>query len=398
MKTTSKLERSHQLDFFRGILLILITIDHALAYNNIIKRFTYEFFGWVSGAEGFVFLSGLTAGLIYTYKFLEKGNAFVLDTSFRRVQKIYTNHILLLLFAFAMVLAFTFFVSSDWMTRYWMSTYPFFFAEPAKAIVLGLLLLYQPTYLDILPMYAVFILFVPFLVKSLQKKAMWLVLLVSFLLYVVGSASSFYPFLDNIIQSPLLKMRYFNLLCWQFLFVIGLVSGFLFYHGKTKEWQRNKYLFGLAICVSVLFFGLKNAHVEIAGINLEYLTDKANLGPLRLLNFLALCYTLTFIASKKGNWFASRPICYLGRNSLEVFTLHIALIIVFMPILYYLNKESSIDVYNEFKFYPLETALVFFVIIPALFLAPFLLNEKYRVALINRSLRAIEPEKIREVA
>jgi len=376
---------------------VLITIDHALAYNNIVKRFTYEFLGWVSAAEGFVFLSGLTAGLIYTHKFLEKGNAFIIDTSFKRVRKIYVNHVLLLLFAFGVVFCFTYFVSHAWMREYWTKMYPFFFQEPVKAIILGSLLIYQPTYLDILPMYAVFILFVSLIVKRFQQGAIWPVLLISFGLYLAGSINSAYPFVGNLVQGPIREVGYFNLFCWQFIFVLGLFSGFLFYHGKTQKWQTNNYLFLLAALVSGSLFVLKNIHVEIPGVDILYWTGKNNLGPVRLLNFMALCYFVTFLASKNKTWFTFQPMCYLGRNSLEVFTLHIALVIVFMPIMYYLNNEFSVAVYNEFRLYPLETALVFFVIVPALFLAPVLLNKKERAALVAKSLRR-EVEQVREVA
>lgn len=86
------MHRFHQLDFFRGLLLILITVNHFSSHNNIIVKFTYEFIGWVTGAEGFVFLSGLTAGLIYTYKLNTKGDNYIKTASGKRSGTIYKYH------------------------------------------------------------------------------------------------------------------------------------------------------------------------------------------------------------------------------------------------------------------------------------------------------------------
>jgi hypothetical protein len=52
-----------QLDTLRGFMLVAIAINHL---DTELRVFTDYVFGFVSTAEGFVFLSGLVAGLVYT--------------------------------------------------------------------------------------------------------------------------------------------------------------------------------------------------------------------------------------------------------------------------------------------------------------------------------------------
>lgn len=364
------MERNYQLDFFRGALLVLITIGHFLAENNIVRYFTYEFVGWVTAAEGFVFLSGLTAGLVYTYKMVKEGNKYISIAATKRAWLIYRNHALLLLFCFLVISSFQF------ARNYWSNDYSNFMEHPILAVVLGLALLYQPIYLDILPMYAVFMIFVPLIIKYFQKGAITKLLLLSFSLYLVGLINKYFDLTRNLVQSETINSGFFNLLCWQFLFVIGLLGGFLFYKGKTCQWQRNTYLFYVALGVSVGCFLIKNLKLGVSNFDVEFWAIKSHLGPLRLLNFFALSYVLVFVASWKDTWFKTRALCYLGRNSLDVFSFHIILVILFKPLKTYFNSLSAIKIGNYFYIYPVTTVFILFFIIPALYLAPTLLNRK----------------------
>jgi len=350
-------------------------IDHALMYNNIIIRFTYESLGWVSAAEGFVFLSGLTAGIVYTRKATERGAKFILGLAVKRARTIYLKHLALFLFISAIIL----FVPL--LGDYWASRYPPLLRQPLLGIVMGALLVYQPFYLDILPMYVVFILFVPFVIRWFQKGYAGYLLLGSLTLYTLSSANELLSFFTIPFQDSELNTRLFNLPCWQILFVLGLFAGFIFSTGKSKYWQVNKHLFYISLASSVLFFICRSVHMKIPYINMDYATDKANLGPLRLLNFIALCYSVIFISSKRGAWFTSRPICYLGKYSLEVFSFHIVILILLVPIKEQLNSIYSMQITSKFYFYPLDTLFVFFFMIPLLFLAPTLFGKNKKPAL-----------------
>lgn len=366
------LSRNHQLDFFRGLLLILIALNHFLAYDDIIRYFTYGFIGWVSAAEGFVFLSGLTAGLVYTYKFMQKGQAYISTAGVKRAWTIYKYHIILFLLSVAILF------SHPLIKSYWYGDFSEFtgiYRDPVSATLMGLLLLNQPIFLDILPMYAIFMLLVPGALILFQKGHHWLVLILSFLLYLVG-VSSYAPLLFSRFLSIPYVEGYFNLLSWQFLFFAGLFIGFLYYHGATVKVQRNKYLFGLSLALMALFFVLSHLKLDAQYPLVEFLSDKKNLRPLRLLNFAAIFYVLMFIASSFPKWFEFKPVCYLGKYSLEVFSLHIVLVISLKPVMAYLNERYSIAVTDTLFIFPFAILMAFLVVIPALYLAPLLAENK----------------------
>ncbi|PIQ22368.1 MAG: hypothetical protein COW65_03550 [Cytophagales bacterium CG18_big_fil_WC_8_21_14_2_50_42_9] len=367
------MSRNLQLDFFRGLFLIIITTNHFLSWHNIIHYFTYEFVGWVTAAEGFVFLSGLTAGLVYSRKLVEKGQLFIANAAKKRAWTIYKYH--LGLFLLVTIILF----SHPIMKDHWFHNYQEFkliFHQPVSAILLSCVLFYQPVYLDILPMYAIYIWLLPFALKYFQRGYQGRVLLVSFLLYIIGSFDLLMPLFDNIKIFDQVDAGFFNLLSWQFLFIVGLFFGHLSYKNKTSSILQNKTLFYCAVAVSITLFILKNTsrHFDFLHFDFEFWTDKGDLRPLRLLNFFALLSVVGYTASKYKHWFTFKPICYLGRYSLEVFALHIILIVLFSPLKEYSNKFFAIKVSNYLHIYPLASLLLLFVLIPALFLAPLLKN------------------------
>lgn len=367
-------KRNHQLDFLRGLFLVVILIVHFLSRENIIIKFTNEVLGWVSAAEGFVFLSGLTAGLVYTSKFIEKGKDFISVACRKRAWLIYKYHIGL--FLLAIIIMF----SHEFMSSFWKEYYSLIFQDPLLAAFVGGVLLHQPNYLDILPMYAIFILFIPITIKYFQKGYCCHVLIISFLIYLVGTFNLFPLPFAQYLSDQSINTGFFDILCWQFLFIVGLFLGFLYYHGKTDRIQTSRMLLWLALSICVplfiakFFFG-EYFYTRFDSFSIEYWTNKEQLRPLRLLNFAAISIVVTYIASKYGEWFSFKPLIYLGKHSLEVFAFHIILVMLFKPLESYLNTFFAIKVNDFYSIYPLGTLLLLAVII-ALFLAPALKTQK----------------------
>src|SRR5688572_23987017 len=149
------MNRILQVDFFRGFFLIIIITNHFLSSKNIIFHFTHELIGWITAAEGFVFLSGLTAGIVYSRKLEEKGKDFISLASKKRAWTIYKYHILLFIFISIIL------VAHPANQQYWLENhteYKLLLENPLKYALLSSSLLFQPTFMDILPMYALFIL------------------------------------------------------------------------------------------------------------------------------------------------------------------------------------------------------------------------------------------------
>ena len=367
------MERKYQLDFFRGFFLVIITIDHFLKDNDVIKRFTYEFIGWVTAAEGFVFLSGLTAGLVYTYKFNQKGYNFISAAAKNRSWLIYRNHII------TFFLAFLFILFIPQFTQYWQKEFSYLIDYPFITSILSIFLIYKPNVFDILPMYAVFLLFVPLVIYYLSKGYYWQIALFSLLLYIVGSIGTYSHFFEKIVNNEDINTGYFNILSWQLLFMAGIFVGFFHYLGKTKNIQINRYIFYVAILITALSFIVKNTHLDLK-YNFDISINKHTLGPLRLINFFALFFIFTYLSTKKGTWFKGKALCYLGQYSLEVFSAHIVLMILFRPIEEYFDNQLSIKVVEHFYIYPTGGLMLLLIILPLLYLAPTILKRRIVVA------------------
>jgi len=378
------MNRIIQVDFFRGLFLIIITTNHFLSWHNIIFYFTSEFIGWVTAAEGFVFLSGLTAGIVYSRKLVEKGEAFITLAARKRAWTIYKYH--LILFLLAIIIIF----SHSFMIEFWFVNYEDFkliLRKPVLAMLLGSTLLYQPIYLDILPMYALYILLLPLTLKYLDKGKHGLVLACSFIVYLIGTFNPVSKLFDHFNILTEVETGFFNLLSWQLLFIGGLYLGFLTYKNKTSYLLQNKKLFYSAILVCIVLFVFRNVtrQADNLQLNLDYWISKENLGPLRLLNFSAILMVMSYLASRYKQWFSFEPVCHLGKYSLEVFSLHILLVFIFKPWQDLTNDFHAVKLTNSLYFYPWGTVMLLLVLLPALFLAPWLKNSVNKYKLLLKS-------------
>jgi len=60
----SAMERDLRLDFFRGLALFCIFIDHLP--NNVLAEFTFQSVMFSDAAGVFILISGYTAGIVYS--------------------------------------------------------------------------------------------------------------------------------------------------------------------------------------------------------------------------------------------------------------------------------------------------------------------------------------------
>lgn len=148
--------RRNELDSLRGILLLLMALTHL---PMGLTRFANQPLGFVSAAEGFVFLSAFLVGTIYTPLVLERGIGLVRTQIWKRARRLYGYHLGLLLFAFTIVAAIAYFGPSQPFRNFLGP----FFHSPGWSSVSALLLLYQPPLMDILPMYIAFMALTPLL-------------------------------------------------------------------------------------------------------------------------------------------------------------------------------------------------------------------------------------------
>jgi hypothetical protein len=315
MPNNARSTRDGRLDALRGLLLMIMTIDHL---PSSISGFTYQALGYVTAAEGFVFLSGLVAGRVYQKYCDQAGTSSLWPRAVKRAAVIYAYHLFtfLILFSFAVLLGFTTFYTDAWLSLCR--------DRPALAVLMGSTLLYQPQLMDILPMYSLFIFTVPLMVRS-SRRGRNLILLTSFLLW--GWAQfGVMEALERAISKHLpVNFGTFDVLAWQFIFICGVWLGVRSISergAKSKKWE----LTGCALIAG--FFFLARHHLLIGGsfvAHMEVQATSGTMGPVRLINFLVIARLFSGTVRAVDNfWY--HGLCLLGRHSLQVFTYHVFLV------------------------------------------------------------------------
>ena len=320
------MQRDITLDSFRGLFLAVMMIDHlALPLSN----YTVHFLGFISAAECFVFLSGYIAGIVYTKIRVTYGRSQLWQAALQRAQAIYLGHIIV--FLLIMITGFynDFFVSA-WKSNIFNFSDPLILNNPLLALVLGAVLLYQPTFLDILPLYFIFLLLMPLLLERFVKGHSLVVILSSISIWLIAQFGVLTLF-TNLVGTHLpIFLGAFDILAWQIIFVFGLYFGFLKYQRtELSMLLENKLLIG-SLLIAIICFLLRHNIIEI-GLN-EAIISKERLGLLKLINFASIIYLVAAIRSRFDRFFQWRWLSELGQHSLQVYAFHVGLIFMLAPI------------------------------------------------------------------
>src|SRR6516165_8410281 len=207
--------RDLRLDLFRGLALIFIFIDHIP--ENVLSYFTLQAVQFYDAAEVFIFISGYTAALVYGRTLALFGVFYATAQILRRVWQLYVAHIFLFMIFIAEV-SYTVTTFNNPMYNDEMRVADFL-GEPHIAIVKALLLEFQPTFLDILPLYILLLVIFPVILLGLRLQLL-LVLIPSFLVYAAVQATDV-----SVPAYPEGHAWYFNPLAWQFLCTAGAALG-----------------------------------------------------------------------------------------------------------------------------------------------------------------------------
>lgn len=311
------MERRIELDILRGLLICLMVVDHT---PNPLRELTDQPLGFVSAAEGFVFLSAYLLGSISQSRMQQHGLSWLRRFAFKRALNLYLIHLGMLLFLF--ITAGFIFQSLPGFANFILR----FFDAPGPALLSALLLLYQPPLFDILPMYIVFLAMTPLAFSAGQKLGWNVVMGLSGLLWVsgfVGIANGQPADVPPGWSSLVIEPGAFHMRAWQFIWIGGLALG------RTNQAQRRAFspLLVVGACLTaVFFFCWRNPRIPVSPDLGDYIwmLDKWQLGPLRLLNFCALVVLLTrFGPGLRQLLLWLRPLSGLGRNALPVFSAHI---------------------------------------------------------------------------
>jgi hypothetical protein len=328
-----KLERRPELDALRGLFLVWMTLTHL---PTPFSDFVNQPFGFISSAEGFVFLSALLVGRIYIRE-MQHDEAQVHLKLLKRSLKIYGYHLLMLLFAFTIAAAYAVHTHKAALTN----LLDFYLAHPATAIIGSVLLLYCPPLLDILPMYVIFLLLTPFALSAAVRFGWKKLLAASALIWLLaqfGLRDYVHNFVVHItgLHIPLQETGAFNLFAWQAVWLTGLWLGAELAHGKVPLGRLPRWVTYASAAVCVFFVGIRYSwlgpHLTPQSLGLKL--DKWQIGPLRVLNLIA--FTIVFYGLRKyiARAVSREPLLTLGKASLQVFCAHVFFVFVGLALLY----------------------------------------------------------------
>lgn len=342
--------RSGLLDGLRGSFLLFMTLSHMVLQGGFfLQNFHFRQLMFTESAQGFIFLSGLLAGMVQGARYLKKGESAMRKSLLSRMLElwIYTTGLVALAW-----------IARDTLpggTLAWKNWLGFSgFEDPLRLIAVASFL-FQPTFADILPQYVVY-LGAGILVIPLVLKGRWLlVMTVSVLLWTVAQLG-----INGLLSGPLDTLikagdgqglrAAFDVFAWQILFVSGMVFGALSAAGRidwTKIFRPDRLEVPAAALLVVLFFAplrIATAHgllpVEVLK-PFSSMEIRSNLGPVYVLNFLGIATLVSWllIAGKSCaiSWvarisgglrllFSLAPLRLLGRHSLQVYTWHVVLV------------------------------------------------------------------------
>ena len=317
-------ERDLRLDFFRGIALWLIFLDHIP--SNAVSWITIRNYGFSDATEIFVFISGYTAAFVYGRAMVQHG--FVVGSArlLKRTWQIYVAHV----FLFAIYLAEISYIAHTFDNPLYSEEMGVldFLKNPDVTIIQALLLKFKPVNMDVLPLYIVLLLFFsPMLWLLLRAPST--ALLASALLYAL-----MWKFNWNVAAYPT-GTWVFNPFAWQLLFVFGAWCA-LGGAQRLARWISSPVVFGAAVAYLLFAFSITMTwYFPRLGVFVPkfindtiYPIDKTNLDVLRILHFLALAIVVLWFVPRDLPFLRTRvawPVVICGQHSLEIFCLGVFL-------------------------------------------------------------------------
>ena len=313
--TTSR--RDPFLDSWRGIFHIVMLVDHlpfVLPGVFTAIAWLYEVAGYVTVAEGFVFLSGFVSGLVYTRIKQKKGAPAMWRKALARAGGIYVCYVVATVGLVAIVRTF------GWSAISWGTWEPLLNEPLGSSFIQVAAFLQQPTFLEILPMYSGLLLITPLLIGQLEKGRAALVLLLSLSIWIAAQYNGRNFLLNLVPFHSHIQLGYFNAMGWQLLFISGLVCGH-----KTNangRWLPGGWLLPM-VAYMVFCLLLFMRHGWLGEPVSHKWTDRSTVGPLRLLDFYSIVFLVCRFRPRIEKLIAWRGFAFLSRNSLQVFAFHL---------------------------------------------------------------------------
>lgn len=307
--------RDLRLDLLRGVCLVKMVFAHLwITPFHVVNEWT----GFVTGAEGFFFISGVVVGIVYGKRIARHGMAPARRALVERSLHLYLANLALVFLFLTLELTDT--VHQRLFRAHWPGglDWPQVFTFD------------QPYYLHVLPRYVVFVALAPLALWLLGRG--WTGLLLGLGLGLHGwrwwgGPGVHLPFWEG-------EGALFPVLSWQLLFLVGMVLGF--HRQRLGGWYRRWLAGGWGGIILGLgflaFVALRLALIH--GVLPPYpeflrLIDRQTLGYLRWIN-LTLAFAFLFWVTDRcwrplARW-TGGLLLPVGQNALYVFLLHIPIV------------------------------------------------------------------------
>jgi hypothetical protein len=327
------LERRPELDALRGLFLVWMTLTHL---PTRFSDFVNQPIGFVSSAEGFVFISALLVGRLYIRDLVQDAPG-VRAKLWKRSLKIYGYHLLMLALAFTVAAAFAVHTHRAAIGN----LLNFYLAHPAVAIIGSVLLLYCPPLLDILPMYVTFLFFTPMLLSASVRFGWRKILLASGLIWLLaqfGLRDLVHNWIVRLthLQIPLQETGAFNLFAWQAVWTVGLWLGAKSAVDALPLKKIPGWIAGVSAAVCLFYIGVRHGwlgpHLTQQALGIQL--DKWQIGPLRVLNLITFTIVIYWLRKYLLRVVSIEPFLTLGRASLRVFCAHVFFVFIGLGLLY----------------------------------------------------------------
>jgi hypothetical protein len=307
--------RDLRVDFFRGLALWWIYTDHIP--GDVLSDFSLRNFAMCDATEVFVLLAGYGAGLSYGLGLGRNGYISTAADVMKRAWTLYIVHIFLFVLFSAQV---TYSATALNRLNYLEETrLDVLGDDPYRSILEALLLRFQPSLLNILPLYVVLLVFFAATVWLLRWPRVLFGLSFAIYLLVRVTSINFGAWGGD--------GWFFDPLAWQFLFIIGVLLAC-----APMQIPRRHWLIDVGTVLVVAAGVIVTVVIDPYPRRLDFITgsvfrslvveDKTGLYPFRLLSILALTWLCVRLIRFDAAWLRSAwtaPLVLLGQNSLPVF-------------------------------------------------------------------------------
>ncbi|HEY3599090.1 MAG TPA: OpgC domain-containing protein [Paraburkholderia sp.] len=267
--------RSIEVDFFRGIVLIVIVLDHVP--GSVLSHLMLHAYALCDSAEVFVCLGGYASAAAYGAVLAKHGADAAQKRFFRRCWEIYRAYLLTALLTLLSGAVLALLHLNRPMVE--LTGWPSFSGAPLREAFDIAVLRRQPYLSSVLPMYVLFPLSVPFIVPLAQRSAA-AALALSVVIWAAARPLAALLRIDDVADWA------FNPFAWQLMFVLGILcrvrpvsDGFL--ASDTGRWlTRIAFAAVIAFAVVKLFILTQPLPGHL----------KQNLSIERVINFVAIAW------------------------------------------------------------------------------------------------------------